>query len=202
MLPSLQVFRKNIGRARALGGLFTALGTQTTQALDLTDLLRSEIVLAVGVFDHFVHEIARAGVVESFMGGRPTTDALTRLPITFGTVQQLLLAPGTASALEQEVRLLHSYQSFQRPDRVADAVRLITDKRLWVEVAKLLKLRPERVKVRLAAIVDRRNQIVHEADLDPTDPTYTTKWPITVSDANDSVDFLERVGEAVHAVCQ
>ncbi|MCX2971959.1 hypothetical protein OSB71_24420, partial [Streptomyces sp. JHD 1] len=66
--------------------------------------------------------------------------------------------------LEQEIREQHGYLSFQQPDKVADAFRLVSDVSLWVEVAKHLGLRPEDVKRQLKLIADRRNKIAHEAD--------------------------------------
>jgi len=47
-------------------------------------------------------------------------------------------------------------------------------------------------------IVDRRNQIAHEADLDPTNPG--ARWPINALLVDDTVDFIEKVGDAIYEV--
>jgi hypothetical protein len=52
------------------------------------------------------------------------------------------------------------------------------------------------VKQRLGLIVDRRNKIAHEADLDPTYPK--VRWPISPADVDGVVEFLERAVEAIH----
>ena len=61
MLSILQQFRENIERVQSLGGLYNVLSQQATAALDLTDLLRSQIVMVVSALDHYVHEITRVG---------------------------------------------------------------------------------------------------------------------------------------------
>lgn len=55
---------------------------------------------------------------------------------------------------------------FQDPAKVADAIRLVSRKKLWEEVGTLLGKNDADVKSRLKLIVDRRNKIAHEADMD------------------------------------
>src|SRR5712692_3792178 len=78
------VFRANLDRVRAIHGLFLTLSRQVTPALDLTDLLRAEFVLIVSAFDHFVHELTLAGMLETWDGRRAATSAYQRFPIPLG----------------------------------------------------------------------------------------------------------------------
>lgn len=55
-------FRANAQRVKDLSGLYTTLGTITTQALDLSDILRAEIVLIVSAFDYYVHDVVRYNI--------------------------------------------------------------------------------------------------------------------------------------------
>ncbi len=57
---------------------------------------------------------------------------------------------------------------------------------------------PTDIKTRLKLIVDRRNKIAHEADLDPSFPG--VRWPITSSDADSVTDYISELCEAIHAV--
>lgn len=52
------------------------------------------------------------------------------------------------------------------------------------------------MKARIRLIVDRRNKIAHEADLDPSYPG--SRWPITESDVASSCQFLSQIAEAIH----
>ena len=64
MQPAHDQFQINVGRARDLLALYTTLSATTTGVLDLTDILRAALVVAVSAFDHLVHEIARIGMLE------------------------------------------------------------------------------------------------------------------------------------------
>ncbi|BBD66667.1 hypothetical protein NIES4072_60590 [Nostoc commune NIES-4072] len=103
------------------------------------------------------------------------------------------------SWLEDEIRERLSYQSFQQPDKIADAIRQISDKKLWDEVATKMSQPSKNIKQQLALIVDRRNKIAHEADIDPT-LNIGNRWYIDESMVGDTVDFIEQVVESIHQI--
>jgi RiboL-PSP-HEPN len=188
-------FRANIGRARDLRALFINLKASTGSALDLTDILRAAIVSAVGAFDTFIHETTRIGMVEIYQNARPKTDAFGRFPISMQNVLLVIATPGDTKWLEAEIRSQHGWLSFQQPDKVADAIRHFCGKELWNEVGNRLAIDPKSAKNRLALIVDRRNKIAHEADMDPTSPG--SRWPIDELLVQDVIDGLEQIGDAI-----
>ena len=101
------------------------------------------------------------------------------------------------SWLESEIRERLGYQSFQQADKIADAIRYISDKKLWDEVA-IQMARPARdVKQQLNSIVDRRNKIAHEADIDPTF-NIGSRWNIDEELVGDAVNFIEILVESIH----
>lgn len=57
----------------------------------------------------------------------------------------------------------------------------------------------EDIKNELSSIVDRRNKIAHEADINPT-YTIGQRWLIDESLVNNAVDFIEQVVESVHHI--
>ena len=62
MQTVINQFRANIVRVRDLGVIYSALKAQTTGAIDLSDILRTELVMAVSALDHYIHEIVRLGM--------------------------------------------------------------------------------------------------------------------------------------------
>jgi hypothetical protein len=92
-----------------------------------------------------------------------------------------------------------SYKSFQHPDAIADAIRFVSAKKLWEEVGKNLGRPPQEVKQQLRSIVDRRNKIAHEADIDPT-LSLGDRWPINEMLVAEVVDFLEQLGESIYHI--
>ncbi|PSB23299.1 hypothetical protein C7B61_11340 [filamentous cyanobacterium CCP1] len=248
MQSALDQFRTSIGRVRDLISIHNSFKAQATGALDLSDILRAALVLAVSALDYYVHEVVRLGMLEIHRGQRPepsfkptaTQSAFSRFQVSLGSarqdrnlavsiatwleseiqqshgydfLQQSHTLPGllpvlsniilsrlnSTSWLEDEIRERHSYLSFQQPDKVAEAIRLISDKSLWDEVAKLMGVSAKSVKQGLSSIIERRNKIAHEADIDPT-LNLGDRWHIDESQVNDAIDFIEQLVESIHQI--
>lgn len=181
-----------------MGALAKAIETLTTQAIDLSDLLRSQLVLAISGLDQLIHEIVRLGMIDAAKGLRPKTDAYYRFQLPLTAVESAINGSEQDVWIGEFVRERHSWQSFQDPDKIAEAIRLISPVKLWEVVGKELGLSPQDAKTQLKLTVDRRNKIAHEADMDPTNPGF--RWPISASLVKDAVDFIERVAEAIFKV--
>ncbi|MCX7030770.1 MAG: hypothetical protein NTU62_11720 [Spirochaetes bacterium] len=197
MLSAQKAFEDNILRARIMCGVFEALLNSTTSALDLTDLLRAAVVQSVSAFDYLIHEMVRIGIGQIYLGMRPATPTYLRFEVSFQSMGLVLANPQDYGPIDSEVRMRHSWRAFQRPDKVADAIRIVSEKALWEEVGGCLGMLPADVKTRLSAIVDRRDKIAHEADMDPTDPAGHIRWVMTTQDALDAIKFIDQVGHAI-----
>jgi hypothetical protein len=110
----------------------------------------------------------------------------------------VVTTPGSTRWLEDEIRRQHGWLSFEQPDKVADAIRLFCGKELWKEVGTRLGIDAKSAKNRLALIVDRRNKIAHEADLDPDAPG--TRYPIDELLVQDAIDAIEAIANAIYDV--
>lgn len=248
MLSALNQFRISIARVRDLISIHNSVKAQSTPALDLSDILRAALVLAVSALDYYIHEVVTLGMLEIHRGQRSepnfppnsSQSAFSRFQVSLGGARQerliamdistwleseiqqsqgslFLQQSYTVSALlpvisssvlnklnnvswlEDEIRERLGYQSFQQPDKIADAIRLISDKKLWDEVAAKLGKSARDVKQQLSAIVDRRNKIAHKADIDPTFGI-GSRWYIDEILVSDAVNFVEQVVESIHQV--
>ncbi|CAB3634814.1 HEPN domain-containing protein [Achromobacter pestifer] len=193
MQQALDSFKECAERARHLGGLFTSLSRLVTPIVDTSDLLRAQIVLAVSALDYFIHEIALHGMIETFEGNRPATDAFLKYKVS-GSVF-LTPAEQAVAAFRNDVKERNSFLSFQQPEKIAEAVRMFHEKPLWRGVAVRLGGSEALIKDQLRLIVERRNKIAHEADIDPSFPG--ARWPISLQDTLDSITFIERIGQAI-----
>ena len=108
--------------------------------------------------------------------------------------------PGSAVWLDEQIRDRLGHRSFQQPDDIADAIRLISNVELWNSVAVQLQTTSQDVRDRIRLVVDRRNKIVHEVDSNPTYGQIGMLWSLTATQTDDAVAFVESVGEAVHTV--
>ena len=248
MQSALDQFRISISRVRDLIALHNSVKAQATGALDVSDMLRAALVLAVSALDYYVHEVVTLGMLEIHRGQRSeptpsantTQSAFSRFKVSLGGARQERLAAidiaswleteieqthgyaflqqsytvaalipaisssvvnrlNNASGLEDEIRERLGYESFQQPDKIADAIRYISDKKLWDEVANKISRPAKDIKQQLNSIVDRRNKIAHEADIDPTF-NIGNRWNIDEVLVGDAVDFIEQIVESIHQV--
>jgi RiboL-PSP-HEPN len=198
MQAAIDQFKTNSTYVRDLGSIYKALRAQVTGAIDLSGILRAQLVMSVSALDHYIHEIVRLGMLQIYQGKRAETPAFLRFSISLESVRQGINTPTSCDWLEAEIRLRHGWQSFQHADKIAEAVRLISPVKLWEEVSKQLGIDPQDTRRRLNLIIDRRNKIAHEADMDPTFPGL--RWPINDILVDQSIDFIEEVAEAIYRV--
>ncbi|UOY04985.1 HEPN domain-containing protein [Muricauda sp. SCSIO 64092] len=192
MNNSVSQFNSRIQEIKDLTSTIDQIDGMTTNALDISDLYRSQIVLAVSALDHFIHEFVLEEMMEIYNGRRTTCPAFNRFPIPISTVQGSI--PSNI-IISSHIRQKHSWLSFQDPDKIADAIRLVSDLKLWEEIAPSFGLNAGDLKAKLKLIVDRRNKIAHESDLDPSNPG--VKWPISTTDVRDVIDFIEKVANEI-----
>jgi hypothetical protein len=198
MQAALDQFRANIQRVRNLSGLYSHFSSATTAALDLSDILRAQVVMIASALDHYVHELTRLGMIEIVENRRPQTPAFLRFQVSLEGALRGLMPTAGSSWLDTEVRTRHGNLTFQQADKIADAIRLISTVELWNELSARLRIPMRDLKNRLQLIVDRRNKIAHEADLDPSFPG--VYWPISTADVTSSTDFIERLCETIHVI--
>ncbi len=198
MQRALDQFSANLDRARNLSGLGAALSSITTEAIDLSDILRASLVLSVSALDNFVHEFVRLGMLEVNAGKRPTTDAHLTFRVPLSAARTAMSDATQNEWLDQAIQQAHGWLSFQQPDKIADAIRLMSSVSLWSQVGIELGKPAKAVKVQLNSIVDRRNKIAHEADMDPTNPGQ--RWPIDSQIVREALDFVDSLATAIFKV--
>lgn len=198
MQQAIEQFRANLIIVKNLGAVYTALKNQTTTVLDLSEILRSELVMAVSALDLFIHELVKIGMIQAYTGTRPKTQAFYRFQVPlkhFTSSSDMPFSLSDWKWLEEEITIRHGYQSFQKWDKIAEAIRLISDISLWQEVAEIVSISDKDIKERLNLIVKRRDKIAHEFDIDPSYPG--KRWPIDEQMVNESIEFIETIVEAM-----
>jgi len=137
---------------------------------------------------------------EVLRGARPQTPAFENFTVSMKMVIDARADPSKDNWLDPAVRAQHGHKPFMKADDIADAFRLISSVPLWPAVGTALGTDANGAKATLKTIVDRRNKIAHEADLDPTQPG--VRWPISDSIASHAVDEVEAIVRAIEAaVC-
>jgi RiboL-PSP-HEPN len=162
----------------------------------------------ISALDLYMHELIAQNLSRIFDGTRPSCSGFARLHISSDTlmrIQSATTAANRSSAFDLEVRTKLSRVTYQYPEEIADGVRLISPCKLWNDVALKLgatvatvSAHTELLKKRLSLLVDRRNKIVHEGDLQPMIPR--TPWPVTRADVSDVAAFIHDIVCAIDSI--
>ena len=194
MKAALEQFHEEIRRVRNLIAIYDYLQADPKNTLDSSDVLRGGMVLLVSALDTFVHDVVRIGMIQILRGDRKQTDSYQKVKFT---LQQVNFDPDYLW-FERQIREENGRETFQTPEQLEKAIKYIFKEDLWVRLSQILKLdNKEDIKRHIRAIVDRRNQIAHEADLDMGLPA-PTKRSIESEDIKDAVDFIEKLANAVY----
>ncbi len=191
-------FKSNLSVCNNLSALYDYLETTLTVPYSFDDILRAQLVYAVSAFDKLMHDFIRIGMIDIFNGKRAPTAKYLNYSVSLETHAQLSNAtvPPKEYWLTMNIMQSHKQLSFQEPAKVADGLSLIWgETHKWQKIANLMNSDENSVKLKLKTIVDRRNNIVHEADIDPYSGT---RYPIAKNETNDAIQHISNVADAIY----
>lgn len=199
MLSAITLFNDSFIRIQKIDSLYTFLTTQQKlKHEDVEDLLRSEIVYAISALDRLIHDLVKFGMVEIFINKRPSTDAYKKFQLP---LEQISFMSSTSilppeAILEQWIINAHKHLAFQEPDKINSALNLISNTQYkWQVIAGNIGLSESDTKTMLKNIVIRRNQIVHESDLDLSTGQIQN---LLHADTITSVNFVKDIGTHIY----
>lgn len=191
------LFNTNIIAAKQAGSIYDYLALSITSPLSFNDLLRSQIVYSVSAFDKLIHDLVRIGMVEIFKGNRPVTAKYLNESISLKTHVDLVASsfPPKEHIFEQSLFQKFKVISYQDPEKVASGLSYIwNEDQKWQRIARMMGLSDSEARKTLKLIADRRNAIVHEADIDPVT---NIKLNITKLECEEITDFLHKCGNNI-----
>ena len=145
-------FVTNIEEVRKSHLISTSINVPTSSIVDTSPILRSCIVLTVSAIDHLIHELAIIGMCEIFNGRRALTTKYKDFNVTLGFMSSIAAVPPSFT-FESEIRRKLGWQTFQRPDKIKDAVALFNSIQLWQQVSIKMSDSESNIKNRLILIV-------------------------------------------------
>lgn len=184
-----QTFKDGCDRADGLKSIYEYLRKIAPVALNCDDILRSALVLSVSSFDLFIHDLFRLEVAHRL--GTKQEINLLRIPFN------VLISPEQTQIdmIDECIRKDNSYKSFVAPDKLAECLRIFVDSP-WDKIAASLGGSTSTLKAKLKSIVDLRNRIAHEADVNPAYGGVEL-WPIYSEDVDTSIAFLRQLGASI-----
>jgi hypothetical protein len=196
MTQACSQFATNIEEVRKTHLITTGINISNSPIVDTANLFRSCVLLSVSALDHLIHELTIAGMKEIFNGSRTPTSKYNKHSVSLGFVSAINSTPSMI-VFESEIRKTLSWQTFQRPEKIKDAISLFSAIQLWQQISLYLNDSESNIKNQLNLIVDRRNMIAHEADIEPV---FKTKRQISDSDVQRTIDYIDKLGNAIYSV--
>lgn len=191
------VFADLIEQCKATMGLYDYL-TSSIIALDASDLLRWQYVLALSALDKYIHDIVRIGMVDEFLGRKSKTLKFNSFRITLSTSLDINASDYPEFEIEKEIIKQHGFLAFQDPDKIAEALSFIWDEpHKWKFISQAMSspISEKDLKIKLRNIVLRRNQIVHQGDclFEP----HLAQQNISREDVINVVEFVKELVNAI-----
>jgi len=128
------------------------------------NVLRAALTMLVSAIDTSIHELVVGlilGKIENPLSDSDLSRQKIGIHCMLETDPVLRLAK-----VEADLRMQYSKATFQTSNQIESALAEIGINKIWTRLSSRLNKRPEDVKLRLNLMVRRRNQIVHESDLD------------------------------------
>jgi hypothetical protein len=130
------------------------------------------------------------------MHPKPTPKYLAE-SISIATYNELTTAivPPREYIFEEAIIKKLKIVSYQEPNKVAEGLSYIWDEKFkWQKISQLMAMEEKTVKTTLKLIADRRNIIVHEADINPLTEQ---KYEVSNNECSSFTDFLCLCGESI-----
>lgn len=183
-------FLKNMESIFELDHIYCYLSGQVT-AINISELLRAEYVLAISALDNYVHEVVREGLLKRFNDVNPS-EGLSKISIPLDIVKVMFSVDEheRLRMLSNKVKEITSKDSYQSPKGIENALCLIDISKLWSGISTSMSDEPNKIKARLSLLVQRRNKIAHESDIN-----YMTglKEEIDRDTVLECIDFVKRL---------
>ena len=199
---AFEEMRQNLDYARDLvrGGRY--LQRLEVGAFDVRDLYRAAWVQAVSALDHWIHrELYDRASALAIRPSAARPAKFLRIEVPMSLLEDVLHeSVAMEQVFREHLRSKYGHLSFQQPDKIKEAVSLISDVSLWPTVAKELGEAQSSKSVQddLADIVKRRNRIAHETDRDHL--AGGVRAVITDGEVSSVIDWLEKVASAILTV--
>ncbi|WP_027003576.1 HEPN domain-containing protein [Hugenholtzia roseola] len=202
MEQAIETFKLNIDSVKQLDAIYLYLeASNVGKNLDLSEILRAEIVLAVSAMDNFISDLLLIGLVDNFEQRKPLSSEFAKFRLDMKTVVRIMEEPSQrekAAILGEYIRKFNEGNSYQEPKNIVSTLKLLGITDLWNKVSVIMEIRnPADVSKELENIVWNRNKIAHEADFNPLT---LKKYPRVREDTVKAVEFIEKLCKAIYEI--
>lgn len=202
MLTAFRQFENNYKYIHEIDSLYLFLKTNLKLTVNLSDILRAEVVYSVSALDKLIHDFVRIGMVECFQGIRQKTNSFKNFQVSSDTLTEIINCENNRLSsypseywFEQEIILKNRNISYQDPSKISEGLSYIwAEQHKWNKISIQMGQDENIIKTTLTNIVNRRNKIVHESDIEMQTGL---KNEIEHSDVIFTTTFIEKLGMSI-----
>lgn len=190
MSKPIEQFKLNILEVRKLHDIYNFNSKVLSNGIDIDGLLRAQLVFVVSALDQYIHQVVIAGMKNILMERITSPVSFSKLLLGLDSVNLLLNVHDIADMLpiiEKDIGIKLGWKSFQQPDKISEALKMVCDKNIWQDISLLMNTSVKDIKEQLNLIVKRRDSIAHEADLDIVNQC---QYPIDDHITKEAVNFI------------
>lgn len=209
MVSPKDIFDNAWERCDVLTNAYAFTSSNMTGVFQSDELLRAEWVARVSALDLYIHELVSQEMLNIFKKTRSISKGYETFTLPHRIIDIIRDESTTSNDAENvfnlEVRRQLGFQTYQNSSSIADGIRLISDVELWNtiaanqgEPARTCQTKAKAIKLQLNTIVDRRNKIAHEGDMQPIMPR--TPWPITNNDLITVRSFISSLINSLESI--
>lgn len=203
-MTPIENFNQNIIKVKENLSIYQIMSSSISKALDLTDILRMSLVFAISALDCYVHDLVVAKalwIIKNASTPPLRFDKLKTGYVLLFNVHTNGRVDRSYEAIESSLRKSLSWQSFQHPDKISEIIGSITDNDIWQELENNINEKGKEIRKRLELIAQRRDSIVHEADINPITRTSSPeRYPIDYISVKQSVEFIEQIINKINSI--
>lgn len=189
MKHAIEQFEFIINETRHISNIYAHFNIPN--ALD--DLLRWQWTQAVSALDKYIHDIVTLGLIKAFNKEISQTRSFSNFTIPISIIYDSV---NSSYFFNQFIVKKLSYQSFQTPDKIGEALSLIwPEEHKWQKIGLSLDEDATTIKNTLNLIAQRRNQIVHQSDY-PSENL--ERESITIKQATWVIDYIDKLVHSLH----
>jgi hypothetical protein len=138
---------------------------ETLPAKQIADnLLRAALTMLVSAIDTSIHELIISAIMYELREDKSIFQ-IEDVKVSVYVYKEADLEE-RLRLIESELRRQYAKESFQSSRQVENVISKIGISKIWSKLSDILGQSPEDIKRKLDLLVHRRNQIVHEGDLD------------------------------------
>jgi len=184
------------------------------QEKKLDELLRAALAGIVSALDRYCHDLIISRVLRELRRSEKNINKeLRQLRIPVLAAKSAVhharlrrgkggrVRPRPMSIVRHAVQdVLHRDATYQRPSDISRGLRLVGIENVWQTCARRMRCRADDIIKRLDRIVDRRNKIVHEGDVEQRRKGgRPTLHPLDKSQIRQDIDWVARLVNAIEA---